>query len=152
VAGDDKNCFVLKVPADGGLPVRLADGINADPVWSPDGKVILYSAAKGGPFLQLRGVTPEGRPVPVPDVTVLYIGNRYRYMPDGKSCVVVRGDTLGTQNFWLLELATGRMRQLTNLRPGPEMRSFDVSYDGRTILFDRYRSNSDIVLIDLPPR
>ena len=32
------------------------------------------------------------------------------------------------------------------------MRSFDVSPDGKRILFDRYRDNSDIVLIDLPPR
>jgi hypothetical protein len=44
------------------------------------------------------------------------------------------------------------MRQLTNLRPGYDVRSFDVSPDGKSILFDRYRENSDVVLIDLPPR
>ena len=32
------------------------------------------------------------------------------------------------------------------------MKSFDVSPDGKQILFDRYRQNSDVVLIDLPPR
>jgi hypothetical protein len=41
---------------------------------------------------------------------------------------------------------------LTNLRPEFRMKSFDVSPDGKTILFDRYRENSDVVLIDLPPR
>ena len=56
------------------------------------------------------------------------------------------------QNFWLLDLATGRRRQLTDLKPGFDMKSFDVSPDGKQILFDRYRENSDIVLIDLPPR
>ena len=30
--------------------------------------------------------------------------------------------------------------------------TLDVSPDGKTILFDRYRENSDVVLIDLPPR
>jgi hypothetical protein len=39
---------------------------------------------------------------------------------------------------------------LTNLRPGLGMKSFDVSPDGKKILFDRYRENSDVVLIDLP--
>jgi len=29
---------------------------------------------------------------------------------------------------------------------------FDISPDGRTILFDRYRENSDVVLTDLPGR
>ena len=56
------------------------------------------------------------------------------------------------QDFWLLDLATGRLRRLTNLRPGFAMKSFDVSPDGKQILFDRFRENSDVVLIDLPPR
>jgi hypothetical protein len=34
----------------------------------------------------------------------------------------------------------------------PRRKSFDVSPDGKQILFDRYRENSDVVLIDLPPR
>ena len=54
-------------------------------------------------------------------------------------------------DFFLLDLPTGRVRQLTHLRPDFIMRSFDVSPDGRTILFDRYLENADVVLIDLPP-
>jgi hypothetical protein len=41
---------------------------------------------------------------------------------------------------------------LTNLGRQTVMKSFDVSPDGKQILFDRYRQNSDIVLIDLPSR
>jgi hypothetical protein len=44
------------------------------------------------------------------------------------------------------------LRQLTNLQPGFETKSFDISPDGKQILFDRIRENSDVVLIDLPPR
>jgi hypothetical protein len=32
------------------------------------------------------------------------------------------------------------------------MRTFDITPDGRQIVFDRLRENSDIVLIDLPAR
>ena len=56
------------------------------------------------------------------------------------------------QEFWLLDFATGRTRQLTNLRPGFQIKSFDVSPDGTQILFDRIRENSNVVLIDLPAR
>lgn len=52
----------------------------------------------------------------------------------------------------LFDLKTGRQRQLTNLQPGSSLRSFDVSADGKSILFDRVRENSDIVLIELPGR
>ena len=53
------------------------------------------------------------------------------------------------QDFWVFDLETGRSRQLTNLQPGFAVRSFDVSPDGKQILFDRARENSDIVLIEL---
>ena len=59
---------------------------------------------------------------------------------------------LREHDFWLLDLGTGRVRRLTELRPGFDMKSFDVSPDGKQILFDRFRENSDVVLIDLPPR
>ena len=53
-------------------------------------------------------------------------------------------------DFWSFDLTTGKVRQLTNLGHGFTVRSFDVSPDGKQILFDRSRENSDIVLIELP--
>jgi hypothetical protein len=41
---------------------------------------------------------------------------------------------------------------LTALRPGESLQSFDVSPDGKRILFERRRENSDVVLIELPAR
>jgi hypothetical protein len=38
------------------------------------------------------------------------------------------------------------------LRVGNRQDDVDVSPDGKQILFDRFRENSDVVLIDLPPR
>ena len=149
VASEGQATPLFKVPADGGPPVRLAEGITSDPVWSPDGRFILYSEGRGSSSIQLRGVTPDGRPFPLPDVSVFYTGNRYRFLPDGKSPVIMAGQSTRHQNFSLLDLPTGGQRQLTDLSPGFEMKGFDVSPDGERILFDRYRENADVVLIDL---
>jgi hypothetical protein len=54
------------------------------------------------------------------------------------------------QDFWLFDLATGARRQITKLRPGESLVRFDVSPDGKRILFERVRENSDVVLIELP--
>jgi serine/threonine protein kinase/Tol biopolymer transport system component len=147
VAREEKAHPLFKVPVDGGPPVRLLDGLNFDPVWSPDDHVILYSEGRGASH-RLRAVAPDKRSFPLPEILVPYGGNRYRFLPGGKAVVISPSEG----GFWLLDLATGRLRQLTNLRPGFVMKSFDVSPDGKQILFDRYRENSDIVLIDLPPR
>jgi serine/threonine protein kinase/Tol biopolymer transport system component len=142
---------LYKIALDGGDPVRLTGGVNYNPVWSPDGRFIAYSEHHGGPSYQLKGVTPEKQPFRLPEVALRAGGNRYRFLPDGKALALMRG-YYRHQDFWLLDLATGQLRQLTNLRPGFDIRSFDVSPDGKQVLFDRYRENSDVVLIDLPPR
>jgi serine/threonine protein kinase/Tol biopolymer transport system component len=155
VAGsDDKANPLFKVPMDGGAPVRLVDGVNSvisNPVWSPDGRFILYSEGQGSATVRLQGVTPDKQPFPLPEVSVGNTGDRYRFLPDGKSLVVTQG-VLWLQNFSLLDLATGKQRPLTNLKQQFVMKSFDVSPDGKQILFDRYRASSDLVLIDRSPR
>jgi Tol biopolymer transport system component len=155
VAGSEAKANPLfKVPMDGGAPVRLVDGVSSvisNPVWSPDGRFILYSAGQGSATVRLQGVTPDKLPFPLPEVWVGNSGDRYRFLPDGKSLVVSQG-VLWLQNFSLLDLATGQQRPLTNLGRQIVMRSFDVSPDGKQIVFDRYRQNSDLVLIDLLQR
>ncbi len=149
-AGEGKANPLLKIPIAGGPAVRLVEGITYNPVWSPDGSLIVYSESHGGPSYQVKAVSSDGRPYPLPEIWVRFGGSRYRFLPGGKALVVMMGQ-LRRQNFWLLDLQAGRLRQLSDLRPGFDMKSFDVSPDGKQILFDRYRENADVVLIDLPP-
>ena len=59
-------------------------------------------------------------------------------------------------DFWLLDLVTKKTRALTHLSNQGRLGRFDTSSgfdiisDGKHIVFDRSRENSDIVLIDLP--
>ena len=55
---------------------------------------------------------------------------------------------ISSPDFWLLDLATNTS-QLTRLGDHGAA-TFDITPDGKEIVFDRSRDNSDIVLIDLP--
>ena len=63
----------------------------------------------------------------------------------------MKGD-ISHKEFWVIDLKTGRERQLTNLGRKLTIGDFDVSADGREIIFDRSREESDIVLFDLIDR
>jgi Tol biopolymer transport system component len=150
-AREGRGVRVFKIPLAGGPPVRLVDSVSSNPVWSPDGKFILYSGTPRARSVPLKAATPDGQPYAVPALSVDRVGDSYRFLPNGKELVVKLGG-FRRQDFWLFDLATGRQRQLTALRPGESLQRFDVSPDGQRILFERARENSDIVLIELPRR
>jgi len=138
---------LYKIPVDGGPPVRIVEGEVLDPVWSPDGNLIVYAGEQIQALLTLRAVRPDGTPVELPDIKVLRAGERAQFLPDGSGLVYMKGSQ-PSLDFWLLDLATLQDRRLTRLDPGPFMRTFDVTPDGKRILFDRIEENSDIVLIE----
>jgi Tol biopolymer transport system component len=146
---------LFKVAVGGGDPVRLTAEGALDPVWSPDGTVIVYA----GPFvtgaLPLRAVRPDGTPVELPPLTLRFgaQGGRHRFLPDGKRLVYLDyQDSEGASraaNFWVLDLAAQRTRRLTDLVDRGYIGAFEITPDGKHIVFDRLRENSDIVLIEL---
>jgi hypothetical protein len=144
---DEEGAGLFKIPTDGGAPVRLVSGQVVNPVWSPDGALIAYGGAVVGGQVPLRGVRPDGTPVELPDVRVR-LGGGHRFLRNGTGLVYLpRAQSL---DFWLLDLATKKTRPLTHFSDRGELKTFDVTPDGKFIVFDRSRENSDIVLIDLP--
>jgi Tol biopolymer transport system component len=142
---------LFKIPVDGGSPVRVVNERALDPLWSPDGSLIVYTGPNVGSQAPLLAIEPNGKPVSFPPIQVRREGSggRARFLPDGSGLIYMQGFGL-SQNFWLLDLATKGRRQVTKLNQRDAMRGFDISPDGKQIVFDRSRDNSDIVLIDLP--
>jgi Tol biopolymer transport system component len=147
--GNDANGpGLFKVPVEGGAPVRLIAGLAFNPVWSPDGSLIIYDGPNANQASPVRAVGADGAPVELPPIRVRIGGERCRFLPNGKALVYMQG-VLPSQDFWLLDLATKKSRALTHLSSLASMRTFDITPDGKQIVFDRLRDNSDIVLIDL---
>jgi len=146
---DSRGPGLFKVPLDGGPVVRLTKDAAFNPVWSPDGHLIVYGGAAVGVYQALHAVTPDGTPVSLPQINVKLDGERYRFTPDGKQLVYMQG-FLRHLDFVALDLATKTERRLTQLQGIAAMRTFDISADGKRIIFDRQFDNSDIVLIERP--
>ena len=137
---------LFKVPVDSGVPVRLVAGQAVNPVWSPDGNLIVYAGKLFTGQVELLGVRPDGTPVELPTVRTRPGG--YRFLPNGTGLVYLPFFT--SLDFSLVDLATKKSRQLTRLSNQGALATFDITPDGKAIVFDRSRENSDVVLIELP--
>jgi hypothetical protein len=127
---------------------RILSSPAYNPVESPDSTLIVYSGSTVGIAAPMLAMGPAGQTVDWPAIRVLAKGERYRFTPDGKTLIYMQG-SLTRQDFWALDLITRKTRQLSRFEYAAAMRSFDITPDGKRIVFDRLRQNSDIVLIDL---
>ena len=148
---DEQGPGLFVIPVDDGAVVPLVTEEAYNPVWSPRGDLIVYAVpfAGAGGRDGLRGVTPDGAPVQIPEVQVR-VGGAHRFLPSGAGLVYL--PALETKDFWLVDLATNKIRQLTNLSDRGYLNTFDITPDGKYLVFDRSRQNSDIVRIDLPKK
>src|SRR5205807_8569849 len=85
----------------------------ADPVWSPDGTSIVYSGRDVGTTFPIRVVNADGRVPQQPTITLSRGARRIVFLPGTRELVVLRGEMNG-QNFWIVDLARGSERRLTN--------------------------------------
>jgi Tol biopolymer transport system component len=149
VAGgtDKEGPGLFKIPVESGAPVRLTKGVALNPVWSPDGSLIVYTGAAVGVTGPLLMVHPDGSPREAPPIQLQVGGTRYRFVPGRQELVYVR--SFPWYDFWLLNLSTMKTRRLSTF-DNHATRTFDITPDGKQIVYDRLLENSDVVLIDLP--
>ena len=95
--------------------------------------------------MKLLAVRPDGTRVDLPDVWARPGG--YRFLPDGKIVFLPRIHAI---DFWIFDPVEKNQRPVTHFSNLGTIRTFDLTPDGKSIVFDRSRQNSDIVLIDLP--
>jgi Tol biopolymer transport system component len=146
---DGQASGLFKIPVAGGEPIRLTREVGRNPVWSPDGSLIAYSGPNVFTAEPLLAVRPNGTPVKMPEIRTQRDGERLRFTPDGHGLIFMSApEATPWQDFWLLDLSTKHIRRLTRLTERATMRTFDITQDGKQIVFDRLRENSVVVLID----
>ena len=148
-ANRDGEPRLFKIPVGGGTPVLLVKEYSTDPVWAPSGQFLVYSGADVGTTFPVKAVRADGTPRTLPGLILSRGARRVAFLGGQDALVVMKGD-LSHREFWVVDLATGRERQLTNLGPEFAIGDFDISADAREIIFDRSREEADIVLLDLP--
>jgi Tol biopolymer transport system component len=151
VAADrDGEPRVFKIALDGGAPLLLVNEYSTDPTWSPSGRFLLYSGADVGTNFLVKAVDADGTPRQLPNLVLTRGGRRLAFLREDL-IIVLKGD-VSHKEFWSIDLITGREQQLTAFGRGFAIGDFDISRDGREIIFDRTREESDIVLFDLVDR
>ena len=138
---------LVKVSLSDGAVTPLVKDFAADPVWSPDGRRIVFSGREVGTTFPIRAVGVDGQMHRGPDIMLSRGVRSVAFLPGENSLVVLRGDMVH-KDFWAIDLDTGRERRLTSLGPEFSIGDFDVSPDGREIIFDREQDSSDIVLVE----
>jgi Tol biopolymer transport system component len=128
---------------------RLVEEYSLDPAWAPSGEFLVYSGMDIGTTFPVKTVSSAGRPSTVPGMTLSRGARRFRFLPGQATLVILRGD-VDHKELWAIDLKTGGERQLTNFGPDVRISDFDVSPDGREIVFERTQEDSDVVLIDRP--
>jgi Tol biopolymer transport system component len=148
LAADDNGVpHLFRVPLDGGPPTLFVQEYSTDPVWAPDGRFVVFSGPDIGTTFQLKAVTAEAEAHPLPQLSLTRGARHLTLLPGGRA-LVLKGE-IQHKNLWLIDLATGNEKKLTDLSPDFEVRDFDVAADGREVVFEREQERSDVVLIDL---
>ena len=145
---DAKGAALFKIPVDGSAPVRLVDSQAINPIWSPNDTLIVYSGPVVAGRVMLLGVRPDGSRVELPEIRTR--PGRYRFLPDGSGLVYLEPRL--ARDFSRFDIATKAISQITKLGSHGLLSTFDIDPDGKFLLFERSRENSDIVLIDLPKK
>jgi serine/threonine protein kinase/Tol biopolymer transport system component len=89
---------LVRIFLNGDPPLPLMSEYSLDPVWSPDGRFLIYSGADVGTTFSLRAAAADGRPYPLPTV-ILSRGARAAFFRDPQTLVILGGVISATRTL-----------------------------------------------------
>ena len=138
---------LTRIFINGDAPVPFTSEYSIDPVWSPDGRLVVYSGADVGTTFPLRAAATDGRPHPLAGIMLTRGARRFAFVPDSQKLVILAGQ-IGHKNLAVLDLETGAKRTLAELPADFVVHDFDISATGTEVVFERIVNNSHIALIE----
>jgi Tol biopolymer transport system component len=139
---------LFRVPLDGHAPNVLVQEYSVDPVWSSDGRLLVYSGPDIGTTFPVKAVAADASAAPFHTLTLTRGARHVAFLPGGRRLIFLKGD-IRHKDLWIVDTETGAERQLTNLPPDFDVSNFDVSSDGREVVLERAQEHSEVVLVDL---
>jgi len=139
-----------RIPIDGGPPVRIVPGYAAGPVWSPDGRFVIFTGPDIGTKFSIEAAAVEGGEHALPPLTLTRGARHLAVLPDGRTLLFLQGE-IEHKELWKVDLDSGALQQLTHLPTDFDVRDFDVSRDGREAVLERTQARSGVVLIERAP-
>jgi serine/threonine protein kinase len=134
-----------KISIDGGTPQLVTNKLASQASISPDGKLLAcryreqdLSDFKLGIIDMANGQTVRTMDIPPTDTTL-------RWSADGRA-VLYAERRAGISNVWSQPIDGSAPRQLTNFK-ADQIFGFDVSADGKSLVFARGTVSNDVVLI-----
>jgi Tol biopolymer transport system component len=140
---------LFRIPIDGSPPVPLVREYSVDPAWTPDGQFVFYSGPDIGTSFSVKATAVAATAHSLPGMTLARGARHLAFLPGGKKLAVLGGD-MNHKNLFLVDIETGAQQQLTSLPEDFDVRDFDVSPDGKEVVFERVQQRSDLILLDLP--
>lgn len=147
-ASDYRNVWIRDVSREEWLKIDAGGVYNTTPVWSPDGKRVVFSSNPGGQY-SLFVANADGSGAPS-RVMANAVGAAYpsSWSPDGRT-ILFEGDTADLQwQSWTLDVASGRS---STLRTGGRWTGHpSISPDGEWIVWESQEPESRVYAAPFP--
>jgi Tol biopolymer transport system component len=144
--GSDSEVELVSIDLKSGSPisrparlVQRANGINSEPAWSPDGKLLAYMSQRGRDerLIAIQNIaTGEFKELTLRPQLPWFIG--LSWSPDGKSIAVVGDDLKGRHGLFRVDAKSGAVSPLIAPISGDERLSYEGvswSLDGQRIYY-----------------
>jgi hypothetical protein len=128
-----------------GSRITTDPGVDATPVWSPDGAQVLYSSQRGGPYqMYVKGLAPASSEERLLTSTVATIATDW--CRDGTHVILTRGTAATGMDVWALPMSGDRTPFAITSGAGAKDNGA-CSPDGKWIAYQSNQSGRDEIYV-----